>query len=121
MMRRRMGRPSLVGTMARTAVVAGTATAVAGGVSRSQQAKAGAAQQQQAEQQAAQQNAAQSQAEIDQLHSELAAVQAQQNAAPAPPVEDDMFTKLERLAKLHTAGVLTDEEFAGAKAAVLNA
>ena len=31
---RRMGRPGLLGTMARTAVVAGTATAVAGGVSR---------------------------------------------------------------------------------------
>ena len=33
MIRRRVGRPGLVGTMARTAVVAGTATAVAGGVS----------------------------------------------------------------------------------------
>ena len=33
----RVGRPGLVGTMARTAVVAGTATAVVGGVSRHQQ------------------------------------------------------------------------------------
>ena len=43
MMRRgigRVGRPSLIGTAARTAVVAGTATAVAGKVSRSQQEKA---------------------------------------------------------------------------------
>ena len=42
MMRRgvgRVGRPGLVGTMARTAVVAGTATAVVGGVSRHQQGK----------------------------------------------------------------------------------
>ena len=31
---RRVGRPGLVGTMARTAVVAGTATAVVGGMSR---------------------------------------------------------------------------------------
>jgi len=31
-MMRRMGRPGLVGTMARTAVIAGTATAVSGGV-----------------------------------------------------------------------------------------
>ena len=37
MMRRRVGRPGLVGTMARTAVVAGTATAVSGGVARRQQ------------------------------------------------------------------------------------
>ena len=44
-MPRRMGRPGLMGTMARTAVVAGTATAVVG---HSQQKKANAAQQQQA-------------------------------------------------------------------------
>ena len=37
---RRMGRPGLVGTMARTAVIAGTATAVSGGVARRQQGKA---------------------------------------------------------------------------------
>jgi hypothetical protein len=49
-----VGRPGLIGTMARTAVVAGTATAVSGGVSRRQQARAlqaadaGAWQQQQA-------------------------------------------------------------------------
>ncbi|MFN7150534.1 MAG: SHOCT domain-containing protein, partial [Microthrixaceae bacterium] len=36
----RGGRPGLVGTMARTAVVAGTATAVSGGVARRQQGKA---------------------------------------------------------------------------------
>ncbi len=36
MMRRRFGRPGLVGTMARTAVVAGTASAVVGGVNRRQ-------------------------------------------------------------------------------------
>ena len=38
-MLRRMGRPGLVGTMARTAVVAGTATAVSGGMMRHQQNK----------------------------------------------------------------------------------
>ena len=36
----RVGRPGLIGTMARTAVVAGTATAVSGGVARRQQARA---------------------------------------------------------------------------------
>ena len=40
-MMRRMGRPGLVGTMARTAVVAGTATAVVGGVRNHQEQKAG--------------------------------------------------------------------------------
>ena len=39
MMRRRMGRPGLVGTMARTAVIAGTASATAGAVNRHQQAQ----------------------------------------------------------------------------------
>ena len=38
-MRRRMGRPGLAGTMARTAVIAGTAQATAGAVGRRQQAK----------------------------------------------------------------------------------
>ena len=52
-MMRRMGRPGLVGTMARTAVVAGTATAVAGGVSRHQQGKQQAAATETAAQQAA--------------------------------------------------------------------
>ena len=36
----RNGRPGLIGTMARTTVVVGTGKAVAGGVSRRQQAKA---------------------------------------------------------------------------------
>ena len=62
MMRRgigRVGRPSLIGTAARTAVVAGTATAVAGKVGHSQQEKA----QQAAEAEAAEQQ--QQQAAID--------------------------------------------------------
>ena len=49
-MRRRMGRPGLVGTMARTAVIAGTATAVSGSIQQKQQAGAARAQ---AEQEAA--------------------------------------------------------------------
>ncbi|HWV49668.1 MAG TPA: SHOCT domain-containing protein, partial [Microbacterium sp.] len=35
-----MGRPGLIGLAARTAVVAGTASAVSGGMARNQQAKA---------------------------------------------------------------------------------
>lgn len=92
MMRRRVGRPGLVGTMARTAVIAGTATAVSGGVARRQQAKA---------QQAADAEAYQEQA-----------------AAPAP-AGDDMVTQLKELAELKDQGILTEEEFAAQKAKIL--
>lgn len=37
---RRVGRPGLIGLAARTAVVAGTAQAVSGGMARNQQARA---------------------------------------------------------------------------------
>jgi membrane protease subunit (stomatin/prohibitin family) len=85
--------------MARTTVIAGTATAVSGAVSRKQQGKYAAQQQQQQAQQAA----------------------AAQAAAPPPaPVEDPM-EKLKKLGALHAQGILTDEEFAAEKAKVLNA
>ena len=86
-MMRRDGRPGLVGTMARTAVVAGTATAVAGGVNRHQQGKA----QEEATQDAAQQAAFDSQQQIAEMQAADGAMQAQQAAgrrpppAPAPP------------------------------------
>jgi hypothetical protein len=54
------------------------------------------------------------------------AQQAQAAPAPAPapapaadPGGDDTITRLQKLADLHTAGALTDEEFAAAKAQVL--
>jgi hypothetical protein len=74
----------------RTAVVAGTATAVSGRVHRRQAARW--------EQQDAQQYAEQ---------------------APPPEPEDDSAAQLQNLAQLHTQGVLTDEEFAAAKAKIL--
>lgn len=124
-MMRRMGRPGLVGTMARTAVVAGTATAVAGGVSRHQQGKQQAA----ATDAAAQQAAFDSQQQIAEMQAQMDAMQAQQAAAappppaPAPiaaaPAAPDLMTELSKLADLRTAGVLTDEEFAAAKAKLL--
>ena len=79
---------------ARTAVVAGTATAVSGRVQRRQAAKYDQQDQQQYEQQQAQ----------------------QQQYAPPPPAEDDETSQLQNLAQLHCQGVLTDEEFAAAKA-----
>ena len=46
----------------------------------------------------------------------------QQAMAPPPaaaPPEDDKFAKLEKLAELQKAGILTDEEFAAEKAKIL--
>jgi Short C-terminal domain len=90
----RVGRPSLVGTAARTAVVAGTATAVAGKVHASQQAKAQAAQAQAAPPPAAE--------------------EAMPPPAPAPAPDDsaDPLSQLEKLAKLYQQGILNAEEFA---------
>lgn len=111
---RRMGRPGLVGMAARTAVVAGTATAVSGGVQRHQQAKA----QDQYDQQQAE--AQQQQAQIDAAAQQ--AVAQQQAAAPAPAAPAasvDIVAELQKLSSLKDAGVLTDAEFAAAKAKLL--
>jgi hypothetical protein len=108
----RVGRPGLVGTMARTAVVAGTATAVAGGMSRRQQAKA----QQSAEAQAYEQQ--QQQAQID---AAAAAAVAAQQPAPAAASEDDTIAQLAKLGELKAQGILTEEEFAAQKAKLLGA
>lgn len=96
MMMRRRG-PGLVRMAATTAVVAGTAGAVR---HRQEQKYANQA----AEQQAAQQAAAQP---------------VYESAPAAAPAESDDMAQLQKLAELHTAGVLTDSEFAAAKAKIL--
>ncbi len=73
MPRGRRGRPGLVGTMARTAVIAGTATAVVGHSQNKQAAK----QQSAAEAQAAQQAAFDSQAQVADMQAQMDAMQAQ--------------------------------------------
>ena len=117
-MMRRMGRPGLIGLAARTAVVAGTATAVSGAVAGHQQNKADEqynAQQYEASQQQAAMNAAAAQA--------VANAQAQQTAvaptAPAAAGGTDIVAELQKLAGLQQAGILTPEEFAQAKAKLL--
>ncbi len=105
-MRRRMGRPGLVGTMARTAVIAGTATAVSGSIQQKQQAGAAQAQA------AAQQEAAQA------APPPPPAPAAPQDAPPAAG-SGDLMDQLERLANLKTSGLLSDEEFSAAKAQLL--
>lgn len=57
-------------------------------------------------------------AQIAQLQAEQAAQQQAPQAAPAPAA-DPQTAELERLAGLHSSGVLTDEEFTAAKAKVL--
>jgi len=113
----RRGRPGLIGLAARTAVVAGTATAVSGGMQRHQQEKAYESQQAQAyeaQQQQAAMDAAAAQA--------VANAQAAQAPAPAPaaPAADDLMAKLSQLAQLHAQGILSDDEFAAAKAKLLS-
>jgi Short C-terminal domain len=103
----RVGRPSLIGTAARTAVVAGTATAVVGGMNAHQaekaqtQADAAAYQQQQAAMDAAAQQAA------------------AQVAPTVAPAAADPVAQLTELAELKAQGVLTDQEFAAEKAKIL--
>ena len=121
-MRRGIGRrgPGLVGTMARTAVIAGTATAVSGAVVGHQQQK----QQQQAQASAADQAAVDNQQQMAEMQQQMAEMQAQQAqaamapaAAPAPA--SDLTTQLKQLADLKAAGVLSDAEFEAAKAKLL--
>ncbi|HEY8282294.1 MAG TPA: SHOCT domain-containing protein [Leifsonia sp.] len=113
----RGGRPGLLGMAARTAVVAGTATAVSGRVQRRQQ---GRADQQYQEQQAA---AQQQQDAMDAAAQQAVAQQQAAQAAAAPPAPagggDDMMAQLQQLATMHSQGILSDEEFAAAKAKTL--
>ncbi|MBC7300823.1 MAG: SHOCT domain-containing protein [Nocardia sp.] len=102
--RGRIGRPGLLGAVARTAVVAGTATATSNAVNRRGAQRA-------AEQQA----------------------YAQQQAPPPPPPPppaapppaapssgSDTVAQLGTLAELHASGALSDAEFAAAKAKLLS-
>jgi hypothetical protein len=115
----RRGRPGLVGTMARTAVVAGTATAVVGGMSRHQQAKA----EQSADAQAYQdmQDQASQQAAIDAaVAQQMAAQQMAPPPAPAPAAGgSSVIDQLKELAALKDAGVLTEAEFTAQKTKLL--
>lgn len=103
---RRMGRPGLIGTAARTAVIAGTAQATMGAVANRQA-----------------QRQAEKQATAEQAYAP-GPVPPQQMAPPPPPptqaAGSTMLAEIEKLAQLHSAGVLTDAEFAAAKAKLLS-
>ncbi len=115
-MPRRRGRPGLVGTMARTAVVTGTATAVHGGMTRRQQGKQQAAY----EQEAANQAAFEAQQQLAQMQAQQAAAAAAAPApAPAAP-QGDLMAELQKLADMKAAGILSEDEFTAAKAKLLS-
>ena len=95
-----MRRRPVMRTVARTAVIAGTATAVAGGVNRHQQQKY-AQQEAGAQQQAA------------------PAPEAAAPAAAAPDSSDELINKLKELAALKDKGILTEAEFDDQKAKIL--
>lgn len=84
--------PGLVRGVARTAVVAGTATAVSGRVQRRQQSR----------------------------WAEQEAPPPQPSApAPAPAPDADPIAQLKELGELRDSGVLTEDEFAAQKAKLL--
>jgi hypothetical protein len=102
--------PGLVRGVARTAVVAGTATAVSNRVSR-RQANRWASQEQQ------------------QYYQQAPPPPQQQYYEPAPPppppapaaapAQDDLVNQLKELAALRDQGILTDAEFSAQKAKLL--
>jgi hypothetical protein len=110
---RRFGRPGLIGLAARTAVVAGTATAVQGVAMRHREQRA------QGDYEQEQYAAAQQQAQIDAAAQNAAAQYAPTAAAPSSSA-DDMISKLQQLASLKDSGVLSDAEFAAAKQKLLS-
>jgi Short C-terminal domain len=95
----------LIRGVARTAAIAGTATAVSNRVSRRQ-----------GERWANEQDAA---AYQEQQAYQQQAPPPPPPAAPAAPAGDDMLAQLKQLGELHAAGVLTDDEFAAQKAKIL--
>ena len=90
--------PGLIRGVARTAVVAGTATAVSNRVSRRQANRWASQDEQQYYEQAPPQQAA---------------------PAAAAPTQADKFEQLKQLGELKAAGVLTDAEFEAQKALIL--
>jgi len=106
--------------------------AASGAVQHHQQEKYAAKDQAAAADQAAYQSLAeqeQTQAQMAEMQQQMAAMQAQQAQAaiaaqapaPAPsaPAGNDIAAQINRVAQLRDSGVLSDEEFAAAKAKIL--
>ncbi|GAA4690464.1 hypothetical protein GCM10023215_28960 [Pseudonocardia yuanmonensis] len=101
--------PGLLRGIARTAIVAGTASSVAGRVQRRQARKFA-------------DRDAEIAAQRERAYEEQMAPPAPYPAAapaPAPGGGTDVITQLKELAQLREQGVLTDDEFAAQKARIL--
>jgi hypothetical protein len=109
----------LIGGIARTAVVAGTATAVSNRVSRRQANRWADKDQQAAEADAYEQQQASAQQYPPQEQYPPQQAYAAPPAQPAAPSQDDIIAQLQKLGELKAAGVLTEEEFAAQKAKIL--
>jgi len=92
--------PGLLRAVARTAVVAGTATAVSNRVSRRQ--------------------ANRWQQQGSDPYGQQAPVEQEPRYEEPPPPQQDMISQLKDLAELKDQGILTEQEFAAQKARVLN-
>lgn len=110
--RRAMRRRPIARAAVGTAVVAGTA-----GVVHHHQEERWAGQQ--AGQQEQYDEAYQQGATDAQTQQAYEQQMAQQQPAAPPPAEGDLTAQLQQLAELHQSGVLSDEEFAAAKAKLL--
>lgn len=119
----RSSSPGILESVAKTAVLAGTATITTGAIVGSQKKKQASAQQKQADA-----------AQLQELEQEVAQMQAQQVAAAAPPppaqpvqtqpveagpTKEDLLVQLSKLGELKAQGLLSEEEFAAAKTAIL--
>ena len=89
--------PGLIRGVARTAVVAGTATAVSGRVARRQSARWAA----------------------QEAPPPQPAAPAPPPAAPAAPAAESTIDQLKELGELKSQGIITEEEFAAQKAKLL--
>ena len=99
--------PGLIRGIARTAAIAGTASAVNGRVQRRQASKF-----------------AEKDAQTAAMRQEAYQQQVAQSAPPPPPApaasgSSDMLEQLKQLGELKAQGVLTEEEFAAQKARIL--
>lgn len=99
------GGRGVVGTVAQTALIAGTASATVNSVDHrsAQQVQVNAQQ-------------AEAQRLVD-MQDQLSSLQAQQAALAA--AGGDMFTRLQQLTEMKQGGLLTDEEFSAAKSRLL--
>ena len=109
----------LIGGIARTAVVAGTATAVSNRVSRRQANRWAEKDQQQADAQAYEEQQAYEQQPPPQQQYPPQQAYAPPPPQPAAPAQADVLGQLQQLGELKAAGVLTEEEFAAQKAKIL--